>query len=120
MPTNRKEYTMTSYAKMLSYYGFSSMLEYMERYGVYNLTDAKRMLTAAYEEDTAIDAEAAAQVRANAAGLLTALDHKANDMLMQGDDTDELTALEEDRDAMQIALKRGDLETMYALIEKYN
>lgn len=111
---------MTSYAQMLAYYGFSSMLQYMERYGVYGLIDAKRMLTAAYEEDTAPDADAVAQVRANAAGLLLALDHRANDLLMQGDNTDELTALEEDRDAMQIALKRGDLETMYALIEKYN
>lgn len=112
--------TNASYAQMLSFYGFASMREYMERFGLYNLTDAKRMLTAMYEEDTAPDADAAAQVKANAEGLMCALDNAAHELLVSGEDSTRMTALEEDRDALQIALKRGDLDTMYALIEKYN
>lgn len=41
---------MASYAQMLSYFGFNSMAEFMNQYGLYSLLDAKRMLVSMYEE----------------------------------------------------------------------
>ena len=44
---------MASYAEMLRYYGFKTMQDFMRKYGLYNLADAKRMLMAMYDDDTA-------------------------------------------------------------------
>lgn len=44
---------MASYAEMLKHYGFKTMRDFMIAHGIYNLDEAKRMLVAMYEEDTA-------------------------------------------------------------------
>lgn len=41
------------YVTMLKYYGFKTMRDFMKAHGVYNLLDAKRLLTIMYEEDHA-------------------------------------------------------------------
>lgn len=46
---------MASYAEMLSYFGFNSMAEFMNQYGLYSLLDAKRMLIAMHDEDVVED-----------------------------------------------------------------
>jgi hypothetical protein len=44
---------LASYKEMLEHFGYKSMLEFMQAVGLYNLVDAKRMLVAMYEDDTA-------------------------------------------------------------------
>lgn len=40
---------MASYKEMLEYFGYKSMQEFMQAFGLYDLVDAKRMLVAMYD-----------------------------------------------------------------------